>query len=1358
MSKRTPHSKMSDFALHTGQSSPRTRRSHSISSDRPSLSGFGGLLSPPTTVSPDPAFIAASAASQIVTNDHDSQADAWFDQHGIEPSGETALVAAPALKLVNRFLDQLLFNFLSISRSTSLSSLRPAISEVLKPKLAKDAINGADQELHEYLGGGEDEEVLALHNGLEPSSDWDLELVWKRTRLRCMVYSSLGDMEEEDEDYYTEQDHLDDPRNASRRFSNNPGVVSPAVAIFLTSILEFMGEQVLIVAGQAAYHRLRAKHEKEDKDETSVHADIAERVVVEEADMERVALDRTLGRLWRAWKKRIRSPTTSVYMARPFSRESMRSVVQSRAASVAPEDQIDEDDQSDEDTRRPSLATVLSEFEYAASLPLPITEDDVREIEIPGLAKHEDDVEEDVLEEEDIRQAPRPKSWIAFPQNYEEVAQDESSPTEISESQPARPSQFMTRKRSDSEPRLMWSPFVWRPTKKTKLSAEEYIASDETVLQDGEVGSAEGLKSNGEDDEAAVAESPVVEELALTDGSKEVPSKLSDASEPEVELKTKQSSVHASLAAGVIGGAAAIGIAAVVGIVAAAKGEAPQTLTQTSQDATNGSDTEEEFIEEPRIMTSHRISIGGRMTPDDAKESTRRSSIRSPSVHSVRVVDVASTKSPAGSRHSSVGPADYAPTGRPALHSPTLSDAPRVGSPISRGPTSNPSPKVASALGPRPHRNSVGNSIHNSISEVEEKNGGKLDPELDADIPSSPAYPAAFAGALPSVDLQTSRPHDLPVNGLKRSVTSAPEEQVASFSSSPKVKNLLVERPTNGVPKEALVTPTSPTKSFEYPSPYRGQNNSKVASPPPLTKVDSRKSIPENTSRVTRSLHTSGSGSSSTSHKLKPVRTSEESRTESKSQSFEQLIQSDQTIQYTLTPQNMRDIEAPESPRINSFGNNAFDGRPLTSRSQSSSVSKFVGLKSNSPIDSPKSTKAARAFKPIPRPSSNTGARLRPNAPQARDARVDRDSIGDFAEFIRSTGPANTYEPVPPRTASTMRSANGSTRTASGAGMRSGGPSSLKRTDSSANRARLQARDAVVPRGDSISDLIDFVRSGPQLEKENHRIPRTVAPFRTTMDSDQMSGAVGGKAVDASLPDPRYSQTTPSVNSSVTSQAPLLNSSRNKTLPTKSKNDFDEEDRMPKRKTRRVRDPYAIDFSDEENEYEAVTKGRPKVIEEESLADFLRNVPPPPDSSPSPLLSAAAAKNVKKKVSSPGLMSRFGRNPGSPQLPPKPQGQSAPKTYAPIAAQFSTSQPSSQSRSGTTYVSQVEGARKKVQQKSYQPREAVYAGSRTNDLADFLRSEPPSNMAQTQPQTFVPALQKDEASAFQRMFGRKKVH
>lgn len=330
------------------------------------------------------------------------------------------------------------------------------------------------------------------------------------------------------------------------------------------------------------------------------------------------------------------------------------------------------------------------------------------------------------------------------------------------------------------------------------------------------------------------------------------------------------------------------------------------------------------------------------------------------------------------------------------------------------------------------------------------------------------------------------------------------------------------------------------------------------------------------------------------------------------------------------------------------------------------------------------------------------------------------------------------------------------------------------RTTSSAGRSRLQARDAVVPRGDSVSDLIDFVRSGPQMEKQDHRIPRTVAPFRSTMDSDQMTGAVGGRAVDATIPDVRFSNTA-SVTSSVTSQSALLNGSRNKPLPTQTRNDYEEENMMPKRKTRRVRDPYAIDFSDEEDD--DLFPSRPPPIKEESLAEFLRNAPPPP---PEPVrtnsgddVSRPGSKKMKKKASSGSLMSRFGRNGSTsgPSVPAKPESNgndtapSARKTslYTPIAAKYSVPTPPEQPRNNK-HVSQLDSAqnndvgRRKVVQKSYQPREAVYPPTRTSDLADFLlSSEPPSSM-QTQPQTFAPTLQKDEANAFQRMFGRKKAH
>lgn len=333
-----------------------------------------------------------------------------------------------------------------------------------------------------------------------------------------------------------------------------------------------------------------------------------------------------------------------------------------------------------------------------------------------------------------------------------------------------------------------------------------------------------------------------------------------------------------------------------------------------------------------------------------------------------------------------------------------------------------------------------------------------------------------------------------------------------------------------------------------------------------------------------------------------------------------------------------------------------------------------------------------------------------------------------------------------------------------------------RRAESSAGRTRLQARDAAVPRGDSISDLIDFVRSGPQLDRDSHRIPRTVAPFRTTMDSDEMSGAVGGKAIDASLSDARYSQATVSVEGSVTSQSALIKSNVNKPLPAQNKSSgFGEDDMMPKRKTRRVRDPYAIDLSDEgEEEFALSSKAKP--VEEESLADFLRNVPPPPEPITTAVFedvsrpSSSKSRNVKKKSSSPSLMARFSRSNSSPNVaqqkntaaPPLLPAKKTP-AYTPIAAKYSTTyglNPTNGNSNGDNYVSQVDSARKKVVQKRYEPRDAVHTGdlSTTQDMANFFKQYEPPSLAQIEPLTFAPTLQKEEKGSFQRMFGRKKAH
>ncbi|KAM0136602.1 hypothetical protein ACHAPC_007701 [Botrytis cinerea] len=1345
--------------------SPRLARSHSALSDKPSTaSTHTGLLSPPLSISPEPVFIAPSAASQIVTNDHDSREDAWLDQHGIEPSGETALVSLAALKLVNTFLDQLVFNFLSVSKSTSLVSLRPAVAEVLKSRLASDAVSGADAELREYLGGSDDDELLSSEREGISSRDWDLEMVWKRTRLRCMVYSSLGDMEEEDEDRYTAQEHL----NGSSEFGgreNESGIVSPAVAIFLTSILEFMGEQILIVGGQAAYSRLRTKYEEDERDGIIRQTDIAERVVVEEVDIEQVASDRRLGKLWRGWKKRICLPKSPVSMGRPPSREA---VDKSSQPVLTPAEAVSIPLSDDKQPQEKPL-NALADYEQAAIIPLPMSVDDVRQIEVPGLAPQSDDEDDDATSEtEELPLSRRPKSMVVFTNASHNLPTPNSSqpPTPIFAVSPVK-----SRKRANSlpppNPSTVTSLFS-RGSEEPNSHQEDCVSPTQSgaPVLNGTITPAESEKDTGEEIE-------------------------------EVSNKTEST-------------------------VPDSKHE-PTNGPMNSDDTSKDVDSDYEFVEEePQIMTSSRISFGGRISPDD-KDYSSRSSLRSPSIHSLRLIDVNAAKSPTTrSRKGSFDATDFiagrgVSLSRPnSINSPIVSELSSRGtSPHLRSSTSSPLGRTGSNLSSLPL-----NTTTDSISEVDEREvTGEESPltavpsELAAAMQGVDVDPSPTSQNYPSFKPAASRPAPFVLaapptpqnyresikgsarqqssqskspNGFSSSNVSANEQdnqtayQGAKNSFEPPPRS--VSRPmTHPVNENSTILPI--VKEGNSPETFKHipRSSSVRRTSPTSSKCEesSRKAISETHQKAHRPSYTSNSSSSSV-HRVNQRRVSEESGVSAMSsvgdsKSFEELIRGGETIQYTLTPQNMRAIESPDSP----LSLTAIPvPRPSTNRTHSTSVSKHTGLHSNPPSEV---SKSIASLKGTSRPSTSS-SRVRANV-QPRDARIDRDSLGDFSDFIRSTGPAIPFkkeeihsrsnssaasEISRPITGSTFhKGTNGTPRNVSSSIPRVGPVATLPtRSASTAGRSgrpnKLQARDATVGK-DSITDLIDFVRAGPD-EVGGHRIPRTVAPFRSTMDSDQMSSFAGGKAIDASLPDSRYSQasTYTSTDHSVSSQTGLLNaaSRANKPIPTQSGINFDDdEDMMPKRKTRRVRDPYAIDFSDEEDDDEFEPSSRPAPIKEESLADFLRNVPPPP----SPKMTSVFTEPPKPPKKKASFSSRFTRSGSTSNAqPPKTShsanSRTAPTKHTPLAPmnpQFNappvlgSSQGSHSRQTETSRATSSSNVRKPYESREPAP---IKFRSQTSDLADFLRnSEPPPSI---EPKPFVHA--KEESSFASRFFGRRK--
>lgn len=346
-------------------------RSYSISSEVSSLPGQH-LLAPPASINPEPAYVAISAASQLVSS---------------ELEIEEVTISASALAQLNSFLDHILFNILLAAKSTKLSLLRPAIVNVLKPKLGKAATSGADEELREYLGDEEDEnedEDAEADPDVEIKQEFDLELAWKLARLRCMVYSRLGDLEEDDEDEYIERENLDERGGRPRRFSSHPSRVSTASAIFLTSVIEFLAEQALAHAAQATQRKLSKTRVSQDAaDPTGSLYFASDRIVVSDADMRQLGRDSPLQKLWRGWRHQVRSPTDP--SLRSMSPESFVVPDHGRKASMGASDQF----QEFEAVHRPTVAQVLHEDD-PASVPLPMTDNDIEEIEIPESASTHD--------------------------------------------------------------------------------------------------------------------------------------------------------------------------------------------------------------------------------------------------------------------------------------------------------------------------------------------------------------------------------------------------------------------------------------------------------------------------------------------------------------------------------------------------------------------------------------------------------------------------------------------------------------------------------------------------------------------------------------------------------------------------------------------------------------------------------------------------------------------------------------------------------------------------------------------------------------------------------------------------------
>lgn len=406
----------------------------------------------------------------------------------------------------------------------------------------------------------------------------------------------------------------------------------------------------------------------------------------------------------------------------------------------------------------------------------------------------------------------------------------------------------------------------------------------------------------------------------------------------------------------------------------------------------------------------------------------------------------------------------------------------------------------------------------------------------------------------------------------------------------------------------------------------------------------------------------------------------------------------------------------------------------------------------------------------ISRPEQRNINENRRSGFMAREPRVQTESTRDFADFIRSTGPSK--DPIiTPLVSNANRSTTSlnSTRSARVNGLSRS--SSIASQDRGKNLTRSgleledvppvptlpdRARNNMQPRGakgtgSSNSELIDFIRSGPEQVGE-HRIPRTVAPFRSTMDSDQLkeiSDSVNGDGT----PDLRLSGGMSSTGSqssmrastartSANSRSQLLNNGADSTVhPAHSGRPqrlgsilTESEDGVPGRKRYRNKDPYAIDLSDDE---EDLLTALPKTKrQEESLIDFLNSMEPPKDNSPRPLIdpNSAQARNImaKARASSTGTKST-GAMPSSDTVGPRTRSMQSSGGPRP-GPTYASSTRSAQSSNGVArprFEARSPGDSNKDSGRGGASRSA------TSDLADFLKNSAPPDDDRSAPAPIV---------------------
>ncbi|SNX85959.1 uncharacterized protein MEPE_04668 [Melanopsichium pennsylvanicum] len=177
------------------------------------------------TLSDVPSFISARSANTLISENRPTR------------------IQAGTLLVLNGLLDELLLVILSSARSLATDRIKSdgMLRAFNNNLLAKDAVLEAELELRSYLDGRRAEGAkvplgLMATSRVDGTDSFPVQSAYKALRTRCQYYSTLGDCDD---------DSAAKDQNIMSSDGRPIATVTPPVAIYVTALLEFVGQHIL---------------------------------------------------------------------------------------------------------------------------------------------------------------------------------------------------------------------------------------------------------------------------------------------------------------------------------------------------------------------------------------------------------------------------------------------------------------------------------------------------------------------------------------------------------------------------------------------------------------------------------------------------------------------------------------------------------------------------------------------------------------------------------------------------------------------------------------------------------------------------------------------------------------------------------------------------------------------------------------------------------------------------------------------------------------------------------------------------------------------------------------------------------